>query len=325
MSQEDVLIHNVSPSGNVEAIVQQDGRSIYMYLRGSDDLKGFGLRPVWVRNLLPAPETFSREDAANGVPPLLPKRFCAHPEGGELPDGRNLRIVWLEECDSAALTEMGEILAIVPGWSGEEGFHGYARDCNGDTPVAWALPANTAADSIVARVEQAREYWSDWDSDRVWTPFQKEALGSIEQEFGEVSEYFSIDGKKWPPRFMVQVDGAETTWLLTGGMCLRPMPRVEMYVSQFKESRRIELGAAVPHADKHLVDVYQRWMAGLSGLPWDNCTWLGDGHTVPVPATESSAGTFSKIRFQFSDEPRFALPAFRGDPVRRLWMTPDFT
>lgn len=51
MSDEPLLCE-VSPNGNIQAIVEQDDRVAYFYLHGAPDTE-FGVRACWIRNLEP--------------------------------------------------------------------------------------------------------------------------------------------------------------------------------------------------------------------------------------------------------------------------------
>src|SRR5262245_10922875 len=138
MSQPEVLLEDVSPSGNVCAVVEQSGDACHFYLFGEKD-SSFGVRSCWVRNFGPAPERLSVEEMREGQAPLLPREFCVHPEGAPRFQSEDLQVIWAEEGDAAALLERGEILAVIPAWSGVEGFYGYARDCQGQSPLCWPL------------------------------------------------------------------------------------------------------------------------------------------------------------------------------------------
>ena len=60
----------------------------------------------------------------------------------------------LPEGNAAALYEGGVLLAIIPPWSGTNGFHGYARDSIGEGPVAWEIGTHNA---LIGRLHEAEE------------------------------------------------------------------------------------------------------------------------------------------------------------------------
>jgi len=154
-----IVAASVSPNGNIEAYVEQDDRCAYLYLHELRDASfelGFGMKSCWVRNLKPAPVSFSAADMRQGLAPMLPNASCAHPMGGNPLSKDALRIVWFEEGDAAAPLEGTSVLAIIPCWSGQKGFYGYARDCTAESPLAWPLTADNA---LMDRVRAAEEYW----------------------------------------------------------------------------------------------------------------------------------------------------------------------
>jgi hypothetical protein len=98
MPENEVLVEEVSPNGNILAAVEHDGRSVYFYLHGAPDTE-FGVRTCWVRNLRQAPATLEDDVMRRGEQPMLPVTFCSHPQGAALPDPSTLRVVWFEEGD----------------------------------------------------------------------------------------------------------------------------------------------------------------------------------------------------------------------------------
>jgi hypothetical protein len=114
---------------------------------------------------------------------------------------------------------------------------------------------------------------------------------------------------------------------VTCGVGLRPMPRAEQAEGA---PRRVELALAMatslfePRADRLL-----QYLGAQATLPWDQLTWLGPGHTLGCEVVPSSA---SGIRFEALlmvedalGAPPVALPPYRGDPVRLLWLVPITT
>jgi len=80
MGKGKTLLEEVSPHGNVQAIVEQDDRVAHFYLWGGPD-SSFGMRSCWVRNLKPAPADLKVADMRAGAAPMLPRPRCKHPEG----------------------------------------------------------------------------------------------------------------------------------------------------------------------------------------------------------------------------------------------------
>jgi hypothetical protein len=149
MSEPEVLLHDVSPHGNLEAVVEQDHRVAHLYLRATEN-EDFGLKTCWVRNLAAAPDALDVAGMREGMAPMLPKEHCAYPQGQPPLDADRLRLLWLPEGDGVVLLEDDEMLAIIPGWSGYKGFEGYARDCVGTGPLCWKLETDDAWDQRIS-------------------------------------------------------------------------------------------------------------------------------------------------------------------------------
>ena len=64
-----VLIEQVSPNGNLQAVVEDDGRVVYFYLCGEEG-SGWGMKVCWVRNRVQAPSDLDVESMKSGAPPV---------------------------------------------------------------------------------------------------------------------------------------------------------------------------------------------------------------------------------------------------------------
>ena len=323
------LLESTSPNGNVHAIVEEAHAAIHFYLF-APRITAFGVKSCWVRNLAPAPDELDFDLMKAGHAPMLPRRFCAHPAGAPRPNLGDLEIVWFEEGDAAALLERDEVLAIIPAWSGTDGFHGLARDCVAESPLAWPL-GSAEENPLFERVRRAREWWASWDGNP-WPDFQQRYLDVIESVFGTNPSYFAIDGDKWPPKALVRYRGLDHFTLITLGVALRPQPTIEQYTEDPSPYRRIELGLAI---DASLAPDDARalasWLSAQSALPWEQHTWLGPGHTIgfgpdaPDLVPAGPTGTpFSAFLLHPSPPgvPSLQFPPLRGDPITLLWAIP---
>jgi hypothetical protein len=323
--KSEILVEERSPNGNVSALVEQNADTCYFYLQG-DPASSFGMKSCWVRNLRPAPDRLDTSAAREGVPPMLPRKNCRHPEGAAPLSSSGSKIVWAEEGDAAALKENGEIIAVIPSWSGRDGFHGYARDCIGSAPLCWEL--GTPETNIqFERYEKAADYWQTWsDGGNPWPEFRDRRVSDLEQCFGKHSNYCAIDGGKWPPKALVRIPYRDTTLLITVGMALRPQPGVELHYKDAKPYRRIELGVSLDASlSNEAIMRIVGYVSGQSSYPWSVYTFLGNGHTIPSDAFAAlSAGAFPSALFQRQPcaEAAIELSPFRGDPVNLLWLTP---
>ena len=345
-SEPVTLLFQSSPLGNLDAIVQHDGRTVYFYLNENPAaLSGkpkFGTRACWVQNLITGPIVFDQAEMQQGVPLLLPRTHTINREGTELPHADRLSVVWFEEGNGAALileddqqlTE--KVLAVVPPWSGEEGFHGYAAECAVENEVCWPLPAHEA---LTKRIRQADEFWKSFQNkDNPFALLQKSQFQAYRQRFlalagddlgvgdkvtGET--YFSIDGGKFPPRGLVQYDLAESIVIATVGMSLLPQPMVELATDQPSQFRRIELAVRLPKqsVDEARLTAARNNVSKLAAYPWRNFSWLGAGHTCNFVDVRNRCDNALLIQDKFV-RPNESQPLedFRGDPVNLLWLLP---
>ena len=86
------LLFETSPYGNIDAIVQHDGRAVYFYLNG---VEPFGTRACWVRNLQAGPLVLNEDEMQQGLPPMLPKTHCRNAAAQPIPVAEYLEICLL--------------------------------------------------------------------------------------------------------------------------------------------------------------------------------------------------------------------------------------
>jgi hypothetical protein len=310
-----VLMEENSPNGYLTAVLEESRGVVYLYIVGARET--FGMRGVWVRNLRAAPAEFETQVVKNGLPPLLPASACAHPAGATPIDLEKVRIVWFEGGDGAAMFEGDELLAVAPGWSGDDGYRAYARDCVQENPLCSPL---TNAPQIVQRVREAERFWKSWEKGH-WGELQPKFLSAYERAFGKEKQYFAIDGGKWPPKALARFETDEAIVLATLGVSIQPQPGVEMVLKDPKSARRIEFGFAFERAsvDEAALELAAQYVSAQSNLPWYAFTWVGHGHTIdcdPCPAGRE----FSSV--MLVKDSKIEMPEYRGEPVNLLWMLP---
>jgi hypothetical protein len=315
----EVLLEDVGPNGNIQAVVEADEDVCFFYLFGAQGTD-FGTRCVWVRNHSQAPASLDAARMSAGVPPKNPQAHCRHPHG--LPPLRkeHLRVAWLPEGNGAALYEGGELLAIVPPWSGMNGFHGYAAESIGEGPIAWEIGAHN---SLIERFCEAQSYWQRWENANPWPSMQDALLSGIEKQLGRHSNYYAIDGGKWPPKAIVRIPVPDCVVLVTIGMSVRPQPNVEMSTAGPELLRRIELGVVLPARwPDDAVTRFAGYMSGQTGLPWNKYTWFGPGHTIPCDSWQNRSFAFALLQPDHPAVPTPTLEPQFGDPVNILWLVP---
>lgn len=324
--QTENLLFETSPFGTLDGIVEHDGRVVYFYLNERSDDSGqpgrFGTRACWVRNLERGPLVLSKMDMEQGLAPMMPRNDCVDSELHQLPAAESLSIVWFEEGNGAALRELDSetgqqrTIAMIPPWSGVDGFFGYASNCAHESPLAWPMPDSK---SLQLRIDRAAEFWNSFTKQSSpFVPLQGELIEVYDNCFGKQNQkqYYAIDGGKFPPRGLVRYETESETVLLTVGMSLCSQPAVELAVENPSEFRRIEIGVKIPHVESNineaLVDSAMRSISSYAAYPWRNHAWLGHGHTIDWSATNGKA-TLVK------DE-SITLPTFRNDPIHLIFV-----
>jgi hypothetical protein len=315
----EVLLEEVGPNGNVQAIVECDDRVCFLYLFGAENTQ-IGTKAVWVRNLMPAPDQLDVAGMKAGQTPMNPVRHCRSREGLPRLKPENFRVIWLPEGNGVALYEGDEPLAIIPPWSGIAGFDGYASDAIGEGPLAWEL----ASDNVLrTRFAQAEEYWKSWDDPDLWPNVQASFVSAIETAIGPHSDYYAIDGGHWPPKALLRVPYQDAVVLITVGVSLRPQPNVEMSTDEPESLRRIELATVLPiDLGEQQIQQIAAYLSGQSQYPWEHYTWLGHGHTLPCDSWGQATYPFAWLVDQHPRLPKLNLPQQCGDPVSILWFIP---
>lgn len=252
---------------------------------------------------------------------MLTSTFCRFPEGQAFLKTEDLEIVWLEEGDGAALLENGEIIAIIPSWSGNGDFFGYAKDCSGQGEFCWEL---TESNILIDRVRNAKEFWSLWNDEP--TPFQirqPQLLNSYQEILGNSDKYFAIDGNEWPPKGLFLKTGEFNDVFVTVGLSLFPMPVVEMYSETPNEINRIELGLILKSGlNESELNGLANWISGQADIPWKRITWMGNGHTITFMKLKNTKITSVILVKDLKVLPKLDLEDYRGSKINILWMIP---
>lgn len=314
----EVILEEVGPNGNAQALVELDNDTYYLYLYGAPET-GFGTNSVWVRNIGTAPKEFERERMQEGCPPRNPASYCRFPEGQPLFQKEKLRIVWLPEGNGIALYEEAALLAIIPPWSGYKGFHGYARDCQGIGPVAWEM---TQDNILHNRFSEAQAFWDQWEEEGLWRSIQQSLSEEITSALGKESNYYAIDGGYWPPKSILRIPRNNHVVLITIGVSIRPQPNVERYIDKPQDFRRIELGVVLPGKwTDGTIKEFASYLSAQANLPWAQYTWLGSGHTIGCK-WRNDEFTNALLVTEHPAIPSLLLNQQFGDPVNILWLLP---
>lgn len=328
MSKEPaILIESSSPITPVQAFVEDNGNNIYFYLWIHPESKNPQFKPCWICNKKKAPITADTKSMDKGMAPMLEAEYCKNPKKGETLDADKLNIVWFPDGDGAALLEEDKIICCIPSWA-NEGFYGYSRFCKGTSNLAWEMNED-CENNLIQRVEDAKKFWEFFDDDifdsETWPTYQKNMLSKLDNFFDERTNYFAIDGGKFPPKALVigTLDG--NIYGCTIAASLFPMPKVEMY-HQEETSRfsRIEIAFACKKdsMDEQTYKKYLNYIAMLGNLPWYELSWLGHGHTIDCNAIDGFPQAMLVNSSILTDIPSPKFDDIMGSPVNVLWVVP---
>lgn len=317
-----ILLEAHSPNCPLSVIVEENKDTTYMYL---NRMKGGKLQHIicasWLRNHAKSVDKDLALDQEE-VAPMLPAEFCNHPEGKKRFKADELQCVWFEDGNGIALLEGNEILCIIPSWTPER-FPPYSRDCI--KPNDLAMPI-TKENVLIDVVRRAQDFWSACDG-QMWSEFLDARLDLLRKSIGKYTNYYAIDGEKWPIKSMVRFEQGENTYLITIGLSLIPQPKVELFSSSPENLRRIELGLAIKTADlKENETPILEFVSSITNIPWGSVSWVGDGHTVVCGSVFSSQNLFPYAVLvdgaRDNSLPNIEFPDFRGDKVNLLWLMP---
>lgn len=320
MKLPKVLLEENSPRCPITAIVEQDKRTIYFYLIPNNKESSFGIKSCWIRNLKRAPKKSDIKSIKKGIPPLLSIEYCKFPNGQEKLLSEDLEIIWFEEGDGAALLEKGSILAIIPSWSGYQGFHGYSRDCIGESSLCWEIGKDNF-EVLNNRITKNINIWDKWKDEDYWINFQNQSIELLESKFGKHEKYYAIDGGVWPPKALLTFKMNTNTILTTIGVSLSPQPAVEN-----ENDSRIELGIILDESFKDdEIKYFASIISYLSQYPWNEITWIGDGHTIAYDLSKiKRISNLKNILFakEFQDIPEIDFSSINNNKTNMLWLIP---
>ena len=347
------IVFETSPYGNVDAIVEHDARAVYFYLNespASRERSGrFGMRACWVRNLQKGPHVINVDEMQAGIATMLPRHDCIDPELHRLPTAETLKIVWLEEGTGAALIEVSDdetsetIIAVIPPWSGVDGFHGYASNCANSTAVCWPMPDNPL---LTKRIENAQQFWKSWKTTEdeskktPWDEHLPSIINSHDQRFSATPSQrliLEVPGQHFPLLKILQYKTPQHDILITAGLSIFPQPAVEMFVENPSDSRRIEIALLLDRdgvtddsenstqaEPESLPPEIANQLAGLAMYPWQNFTWLGPGHSCNFASSIGDIGLLlgDSDGSTIAGLPPKNLPKYREDAVNLIWLKP---
>lgn len=328
-----ILYQETNPYGSMTAYLEDDGRTIYLYLQSQHNPES-DMKAVWVQNRIPAPESRTSEALRDGLAPVLCAGEVDQPSL-EPPHPENLHFIWTEEGDGVALFHQDELIAFLPPWSGINGLHGYSKFCTQEAITAYPL-GDSNHGVLAERIASSRSFWEFRSEKDSWKQVQERRLTYLEDRLGKHQKYWSADGGKFPPLAIVKFqpeDYLGTLIYSTLGMSAQNMPSVELYHKNYLDFSRIELvmGIRTPDAGETADTWVPHAIGEIIKFPWMMGKWLGEGHSITMPRRDPDSALGFSHFFLSGDFPqegewvqplRDTLLAETGQQIKFLFLLP---
>ena len=319
-----VLVEGSSPVCDLQAVVEEDGECVYLYLLygyGQEEEENRWVNSCWVCNLKAAPEEMDLDAMQKGQAPMMPADFCKNANGEPPLKQQELELIWTEEGNGVALSAGGKLAAFVPSWA-DRNMPGYSVFAKGTGPFAWTM--DEAYQNLMNRVNKSRSFWEAMESD-YFAELQDKGLHVLE-DFLQTKDYkyYAIDGGNFPPKALISAEKDGFVYGVTLGVCAIPQPNVEEWHQEEAGAfRRIELGfACQADVSQETVMKMLGHMSSQAELPWRNLTWLGHEHTISCDAFPGfpAVTIVNTALIPEVNVPRYE--DFMGDRVNLLWLVP---
>lgn len=324
--ETEIIIEEWSPVCNIQAFVEKSDNAYYFYLWINPESEEPELRSCWICNRVKATKTVDYQSMENGEAPCMPFDFVNHNISGIELDEDKLHIQWFEEGDAAALLDDDKIIAVIPEFSGYNGFHGYSIYAKGTGPFAWEL--EQAYERFEYLVRKSKERW-DYFETGFWGEaggVQESYISALNNFWGNYEKYYGIDGDRFPPKALLVGRRNNVHYAITAGVSIIPMPKVEMeYQEKYEDYRRIELGFACTEEHKALLKMRLGVILGLSNMPWTELTYLGHGHTIPFSNIKGYNYIVLLNDRMLDKEESVKYEPFMGEQINLLWIKPITT
>ena len=282
------------------AILDSSNECIYLYSNPHAD--NLEMKTMWIANTVSkeTSENSIKNDMQNGLQPYIPVKFCS--EKGIISDYTNKedwRLQWGLDQNSIAVFFKEELIAVLPEWSGYNGFSGYSAGVTCETPMAWPL---SSENQQIKRINEEAEFLNSWDDDS-WPRIQEALLKTYDGFMSANNRYFSADGGKWPPLGLNYCSDDNLHFWSTVGMSILPMPCFGMNRDDTDRFRRIELAMLVK-SEKETMSLGS-YLSAQATYPWYFGTHFDHGHTIPC---QQLADLGSKMNFMLIVEDAPQLP-----------------
>ncbi len=301
------------------AVLEHSNDSIYLYNHPHGESQP--VKTLWVANtkkrLLSRSTIMS--DMQKSQQPYLPKEFCSeHAYIKDYKNSEDWELQWGLDQNSVCVFYKGDIVAIMPEWSGSNDFYGYSKGAKKENLVAWSL---TDENEQISRFKNEKSFLESW-SDEKWTTHQENIFTSYDDFTTEESRYFSADGGTWPPLGIHLHQADDVAFLASVGMSILPMPLLGMNHENLDDQRQIELAILTDGTQDAMP--LTSYLSSQALYPWIQGTHFDHGHTLPCKelAEMNSDMSFMLLVEKASFLPSIGMPSFEGRNVRLLYMIP---
>lgn len=303
------------------AILEYENDSVYLYSHPQHE--NLDIKTLWVANT--KKRIFGKSDIKadfnRGIQPYLPKEYCL--KSGYITDFKNKenwKLQWGLDQNSIAVYFKGAVIAILPEWSGFNGFHGYSAGTNRESVVAWPLNADNIQ---IRRFLEERNFLDSW-SESNWIVRQESLVSFYKNLHSGDPRYFAADGGKWPPLGIHYSKSSGMEFISTVGMSQLPMPEFGMKHENVQEFRRIELAIACRTISNF--EPLARYLSGQASYPWYFGSHFDHGHTMPCKQLKEVGSKATYVAFieAASFLPKVSMPSFDDGAVRLLHMVPIY-
>lgn len=318
-----IIFESRSPICDIDAVIEEDDSTYYMYLMTAPETGVKLLKALWVCNRRPAPEVFDPQCMKDGKAPMLAKENLSpiHPAAGITLNPDKLSCYWYDSGDSAAIFYGGKLLCAIPPYAGLHDFPGFSVFAKGQTRYAWGMPQTP---DFAERAKGLKTFWENIEADDSWPEIQDECLRVIEEFYGSRHEkYYAIDGGNFPPKALAQGRKNGVVYGITLGVSQFAMPRSEMvFGSHYNDCNRIELGFAAQERHEPLTQMMFSVMSDVANMPWNEHDFLWHGHTFDFPNIKgfSQILLINPAYIEGMECPQWRR--FLGNRVNLLWLVP---
>ncbi|MBE7412822.1 MAG: suppressor of fused domain protein [Leptospiraceae bacterium] len=281
-----IIYQETNPYSSLTAFLEDDNRTVYLYIQ-SEYNHQFGIKSLWIRNLIDAPKSRIPEDLKSGLAPVLIQDETFFPNAQPSIDKEDIHLIWTEEGDGVALFIKDELYAFLPSTSGINGFHGYSKEAKEKALTASPL-GNSENGPIPELINQSRNFWEYRSNKSSWKEIQEKRIQFLENRLGKHTGYWSADGGKYPPLAITKFSPKDYDQIIlysTIGMSAQNMPQVDLYHKDYLNYSRIEIIFAYRFTDSP--ERADTWVPHLIGelikFPWNTIKWFGHGHTIEIP------------------------------------------